>query len=173
MNRYDRDNLRPWDKDMSLTVDPNATLAENVGKIVSTRCSLETFQKSHPNVETLEETETSVTVTTAELPLVKFVFEKATDARIGFERTVLEKAVMDASVLFPEYVGKKRGELLVACGFEYENCEIKEEYYLFLYKEAVLYIADFGTPSGGWIDELQSDTDVYVYPYSEQWVRPW
>ena len=172
MRRYYGNNLCPWDKDMDLTVDPNAPLAENIGEIIATRCSLETFQKSYPNVEILEETEASVTVTTTEFPHVKFVFEKAIDVWIGFERTVLEKAVIDASVLFPEYVGMKQGEL-VECGFEFENRDIRDKHYLFLYKETVLYIVDLGMPSGGSIDELQSDTDIYIYPYSEQWVRPW
>ena len=172
MRRYSNENPCPWDKDMDLTVAPNAPLAENIGDIVATRCSLETFQKYYPNTVILEETETSFTVTTAEFPPVKFVFEKAIDVWIGLERTVLEKAIIDASVLFPEYVGMKQGEL-VECGYEFENRDIRDKHYLFLYKETVLYVVDFGMPSGGLINELQSDTDIYIYPYSEQWVRPW
>ena len=167
MRRYSDDNLCPWDKDLDLTIDPNATLAENIEKIVATRCSLETFQRNYPNVEILVETEVSVTVTIPALPQVKFVFEKAVDAWIKFERTVLEKAVIDASVIFPENVGMKRWEL-VEGGFEKENSNIQDKDYLFLYKEAVLYIVDFNMT-----EELQSNTAIYVYPYSEQWVRPW
>lgn len=172
MRRYSNDNLCPWDKDVDLTIDANTTLAKNIEKIVATRCSLETFQKNYPNAEILEETEASITVITAEFPQVKFVFEKTIDVWIGFERTVLEKAIIDASILSPEYVGMKQWEL-VECGYEFENRDIRDEHYMFLYKETVLYIVDFGMPSGGSIDELQSDTDIYIYPYSEQWVRPW
>ena len=103
----------------------------------------------------------------------QFVFKKAIDAWIGFERTVLEKAVIDAGELFPEYVGMKLYEL-VECGFEIENRDIRDEHYLFFYQEDCVYIVDFGLVNGGtYIYEMSRDTDVYICSYSETWVRPW
>ena len=173
MSLYSDEDLCPWDKDMDLTIDKNATLAKNIEKIVSTQCSLETFQNAYPNAVIEANTESSITVTIAELPQVKFVFEKAVDAWIKFERTVLEKAVIDASVLFPEYVGMKLYEL-VECGFESENRNIRDKHYLFFYQEDCVYIVDFGrVNSSTYIYEMTRDTDVYIYSYSETWVRPW
>jgi hypothetical protein len=173
MSLYSDEDLCPWDKDMDLTIDANATLAKNIEKIVSTQCSLETFQNAYPNAVIEANTESSITVTIAELPQVKFVFEKAVDAWIKFERTVLEKAVIDASVLFPEYVGMKQWEL-IECGFESENRDIRDEHYLFFYQEDCVYIVDLGLVNGGtYIREMSRDTDVYICSYSETWVRPW
>ena len=168
MSLYSDEDLCPWDKDMDLTIDKNATVAKNIEKIVTTRCAVETFQKVYPNAVIEEETESSITVKSPAFPQVKFVFKKVIDAWIGFERTVLEKAVIDAGELFPEYVGMKLGEL-VEQGFEIENKNVRDKEYLFFYQEDCVYIVDFGRVNG----EMSRDTNVYIYPYSETWVRPW
>ena len=173
MRRYSNDNLCPWDKGVDLTIDSNTTLAKNIEKIIATRCSLETFQRNYPNAEIIEETEASITIMTAEFPQVKFVFEKAIDVWIGFERTVLEAAIVDAGKLFPKYVGMEYHEL-IGQGFEGENLNIQDKHYLFSYQEDSLYIIDFGMTSDAMpINEMSGDTDVYICSYSETWVRPW
>ena len=173
MRRYSSKNLRPCNLDADLSIDPNATWTERVENLVVTQCSLETFQKSYPDTEILEETENSVTVTTTDFPQVKFVFQKAVDVWIGFERTILETAVIDASALFPEDVGADDSTLL-ANGFESENRGIQDKHYMFFYKESTLYVVDLGMTSGNTpIHEICSDTAIYVYPYLEQWIRPW
>ena len=173
MRRYSADNLCPWDNDIDLTLDTNATLAKNIEKIVSTQCSLETFQNAYPNAVIEANTESSITVTIPALPKVKFIFQKLADAWIGFERTLLKTAMIDAGELFPEYVGMKLYEL-VECGFESENRNIRDEHYLFFYQEDCVYIVDFGRVNGGtYIYEMSRDTDVYICSYSETWVRPW
>lgn len=173
MRRYSGKNLRPCNLEADLSIDPNATWTESIENLVVTQCSLETFQKNYPDTEILEETETSVTVTTPVFPQVKFVFQKAVDVWIGFERTILETAVIDASALFPEYVGADDSTLL-ANGFELENRVMRDKHYMFFYKESTLYVVDLGMTSGNTpIHEIRSDTAIYVYPYSEQWIRPW
>ena len=173
MRRYYGKNLRPCNLEADISNDPNVTWTESIESLVVTRCSLETFQKSYPDTEIFEETETSVTVTTTNFPQVKFVFQKAVDVWIGFERTILETAVIDASALFPEYVGADDSTLL-ANGFERENRVIRDKHYMFFYKESTLYVMDLGMTSENVpIREIRSDTAIYVYPYSEQWVRPW